>query len=397
MVPLLVALVLLVVNGFFVAVEFGLVGSRRTKIEPLAAAGNKRAQTALAAMGDLNLQLAGAQLGITMASLGIGFVAEPALTEAFQALLHGRVDIPEGLSHTISFVLALAIVVFLHMVIGEMVPKNATLADPERALLLTATPARLYLKVFGPLVWFLNRTSNLGIRLCGVEPREEFTSAHTAEELAVMLAESREGGFIQDFAHDLMTGVLDFGGRTAASVMVPRADITAVTRTATVAEAERAVIDSGHSRLLVIDGDLDAVLGFVHAKDLLLLPAEADERPLPLRLVRRMLMVPGDRPLEQLLLSMRREQLHVALVRAENGTTAGVVTLEDLLEELVGEILDETDDQEALELALAAELRDGDADLDVIAATRPADHHGTGSEARPADPAATDTEQGDPE
>lgn len=362
MTALLVALVLLVVNGFFVAVEFGLVGSRRTKIEPLAAAGDKRARTALAAMSDLNVQLAGAQLGITMASLGIGFVAEPALTEGIASLVEGRIDLPAGVIHTISLVLALSIVVFLHMVIGEMVPKNATLADPERALLLTAPPARLYLKVFGPLVWVLNRTSNLGIRLLGVEPREEFTSAHTAEELAVMLAESREEGLIQDFAHDLMTGVLDFGGRTAESVMVPRVDVTAVARGTSVADVEQAVIDSGHSRLLVTDGDLDHVLGFVHAKDLLALPEGVDDRPLPVRLVRRMLVVPCDRPLEQLLLSMRHERVHLALVRAADGTTAGVVTLEDLLEELVGEILDESDDQEALELAIEAELRQGEAD-----------------------------------
>jgi len=355
-IALVVAIVLLVVNGFFVAVEFGLVGARRTKIEALADDGNRRAQSALAAMGNLNLQLAGAQLGITMASLGIGFVAEPALTEGLQDLFRGRFGVSDAIVHTISFVIALAIVVFLHMVIGEMVPKNATLSDPERALLWTAGPATLYLKIFGPFVWVLNALSNLGMRALGVEPRDEFTSAHTAEELAVMLAESHGEGLIEEFSHNLMTGVLDFGGRNAASVMVPRDDVVVMPRTATVREVEQAVVDSGHSRIPIVDDDVDSILGFVHSKDLLLLPSDQHDAPLPLRLVRRMLVVPRERTLEDLLLSMRAARVHFAVVVETNRRTAGLVTLEDLLEELVGEILDESDDQEALERALEAEL-----------------------------------------
>jgi CBS domain containing-hemolysin-like protein len=349
---IIVAVVLLLVNGFFVAVEFGLVGARRTKIESLAEEGNRRAQTAIAAMGDLNMQLAGAQLGITMASLGIGFVAEPALTESLQELFHGRIGMSDGIAHTVSFVIALAIVVFLHMVVGEMVPKNATLSDPERTLLWTAGPARLYLKVFGPFVWALNAMSNLGMRAFGVEPRDEFTSAHTAEELAVMLAESAGEGLIEEFSHNLMAGVLDFGGRRAASVMVPREDVVVMPRTATVRQVEQAVVDSGHSRIPIVDDDVDSILGFVHSKDLLLVPSDQHDAPLPLRLVRRMLVVPPDRTLEDLLLSMRAARVHFAVVVEANRTTAGVVTLEDLLEELVGEILDESDDQEALERAI---------------------------------------------
>ena len=229
------------------------------------------------------------------------------------------------------------------MVIGEVVPKNLALAGPERALLWMAPVSRAYLRIFRPIVWLLQRLANAGVRLLKVEPRDELTSAHTAEELAVMVAESHEGGLIESFAHDLLAGVLDFGDRDVSSVMVPRDDVVAVSRGQTVAEIEQVVVRSGHSRLPVVDADVDAVLGFVHAKDLLTLPPEAHGQPLPLRIVRRMLVVPADRSLEDLLLSMRRARIHFAVVVDDARRTLGVVTLEDLLEELVGDILDETD------------------------------------------------------
>jgi len=342
-IPLLLTVVLLVANGFFVAWEFGLVGSRREKIEPLAASGSKRAQAALSGMGDLNMQLAGAQLGITMASLGIGFVSEPALAGWLEHLVEGRIDIPTGVIHTVAFIIALTVVVFFHMVVGEMVPKNATLADPERTLMWTSLPAKAYVTLFRPLIWSLNHLSNAGIRLFGVEPRDELSAVHTAEELAVMLGESHDEGYIEEFAHELLTGVLDFSARDAAFVMVPRDEVVTVARSATVAEVERTMVDSGHSRVPVVDHDIDSVIGFVHSKDLLALGPDDLDRPLPLRLVRRMLVVPRDRSLEDLLVSMRTARVHFALVVDADRRTAGVATLEDLLEELVGDILDESD------------------------------------------------------
>lgn len=343
MIALLLTLVLLVANGFFVAWEFGLVGSRREKIEPLASAGSKRAQAALSGMADLNMQLAGAQLGITMASLGIGFVSEPALAGWLESLVEGRIDIPTGVIHTVAFIISLTVVVFLHMVVGEMVPKNATLADPERTLMWTSVPARAYVTVFRPVIWSLNHLSNAGIRLFGVEPLDELSVVHTAEELAVMLGESHDEGYIEEFAHELLTGVLDFSEREASSVMVPRDQVVFVHRSATVAEIERTMVESGHSRVPVTANGIDSVIGFVHSKDLLALGPHEHERPLPLRLVRRMLEVPRERSLEDLLISMRTARVHVALVVDADRRTVGVATLEDLLEELVGDILDESD------------------------------------------------------
>lgn len=340
---LVVAVLLLAVNGFFVAVEFALVGSRRTRVEELAEAGSRRARVALDSLGDLTLQLAGAQLGITIASLALGYVAEPAVVSGLETLL-GPVALPGAVSHAIAVVIGLGIVVFFHLVAGEMAPKGVALADPERTLLWIAVPNRVYLVVFRPVIRLLNASANAITRLLGVEPRDELATAPTAEELAVMVTESHEGGLIETFAHDLLTGVLDFGGRDAASVMVPRHEIVSVPRSATPSEVERVVVSSGHSRVPVTGpGGLDDVLGFLHSKDLLALDEEALGRPVPLRLVRRMLVVPPDRSLEDLLLSMRRARVHVALVSGDDGVTAGLLTLEDLLEELVGDILDESD------------------------------------------------------
>jgi CBS domain containing-hemolysin-like protein len=229
--------------------------------------------------------------------------------------------------------------VFLHLVIGEMVPKNIALTDPEQWLLRLQGANRAYLWLFGPVIRLLNGAANVCLRLLRV-PTGDAREGHTAEELAVMLAASRDEGLIEDFAHDLLAGVLDFGDRTAGSVMVPRDDVAAITLATTVAEAEGLVVASGHSRLPVIGRDLDDVRGFVHAKDLLVVDTA---RPVPLRLLRQMLVVPPERSLEDLLLAMRRARVHVALVRDADGSTVGIVTLEDLLEALVGDIVDESD------------------------------------------------------
>lgn len=340
---LLVAVLLLFANAFFVAVEFALVAARRTRIEPLAAEGRRSARAALAAMRDLNVQLAGSQLGITMASLGLGFVAEPAVAAVLEELIQGLFDPPEALLHTIAFVIALTIVVFLHMVIGEMVPKNIAIAGPERTLLVLALPNRVYVTVFRPLIRFLNLLANAGVRVLGAEPRDELATAHTADEFTAMLARSREEGLIEDFAHELLSGALDFGELAVGNVVVPRRDVVTVPEGVTVAEVEHVVLDTGHSRLPVIGADLDDVRGFIHAKDLLPLSSAAYGHPVPRRLIRRMLRVPGSQNLADVLLSMRVTQVHVAVVLDADGRTAGLVTIEDLLEELVGEILDESD------------------------------------------------------
>lgn len=344
--PFVTILVLLAVNGFFVAIEFALVASRSSRLEPLAEQGDRSAIRGLAAMRELSVQLAGAQLGITIASLLLGLVGEPAVSH----LLSGPIDhiprLPHGWVHPITVVLGLLIVVFAHMVLGEMVPKNITLTRPEATLRVLSAPNRLYLVVARPFVRVLNAMANRGVRLFGVEPRDELAASHTSEEIAVLVAASREEGVIPGFAAELLSGVLDFGGRDVASVMVPRQAVCVVPAGSTVAEVERLVLERGHTRLPVVGpGGIDQVLGFVHAKDLLDLDDAALGRPVPTRLMRGMLVVARSQLLEEVLLSMRVSHVHFALVTEEDGRTAGIVTLDDLLEELVGDITDEAIDR----------------------------------------------------
>ena len=342
-VALVVSFCLLVVNGFFVALEFSLVGSRRTKLEERADGGTRSDRLAVEASGDITMQLAGAQLGITMASLALGLVAEPKIAGLIEPVM-AAVHLPPAAGHTIAAILSLAFVVFLHMVLGEMVPKSIALADPEHTLRRIVLANRAYLFVFRPVIRILNWMSNVVVRAFGIQPRDSLSSTPTAAELTVMLTASRDEGLIEDAEHGILTGVLDFGGRDAAAVMIGRDDIHAITNETTVREAESLAVRCGHSRLPVHGpGGIDDIRGFVHVKDLLMLGPETADSPVPIRLARRMLVVPCDRALQDLLLAMQRARVHFALVTDPTGGTAGIVTLEDLLEEIVGEILDEFD------------------------------------------------------
>jgi CBS domain containing-hemolysin-like protein len=269
-------------------------------------------------------------------------VADPAVAHVLESALE-PLGLPHGLVEALGFGIALSIVVFLHLVVGEMAPKYLALTMPEKVLLWLVVPLRGFTAVFRPVIWALARLANAGTRLLGVEPAEELAATHTSDELAVMLAESRKEGLLEQTAHDLLSGALDFGEEVVATVMVPRDDVVTVPRTATVEQAEQVVVRSGHSRLPVTGRDLDDIVGFVHAKDLLTVPLEARNRSLPVSRLHRMLKVPASRPIDQVMLEMRRSRIHLAVVEGEEHRMAGIATLEDVIEELVGDIVDETD------------------------------------------------------
>jgi len=340
---LLIALVLLVLNGFFVGAEFALIAARRSKIEQMAQSGSRRATVALRSVKELSLMLAGAQLGITMASLGLGAVAEPAVAHLIEGGLESVLHLSPAVTHTISFVIALTIVVFFHMVVGEMAPKNIAIAEPEKSALWLAMPFRVYTALFRPFIWLLNVTANAGVRLLGVEPRDELDDVHSSSEIGLLVAESARGGYIDRFEHRLLSGAISFSERDVASVMVPRTDLVGIPHTATPDELEQLVLESGHSRFPVYVKNLDTIIGFVHAKDLLHVTDEERDKSVPRRFMRKMLVVPESLKLRPLLVRMRSDRQHFALVLDEHGGTAGIVTLEDILEELVGEIRDEYD------------------------------------------------------
>ena len=340
---LIIGLALLLANGLFVGAEFALIAARGSKIEKLAQTGDRRARAALASARDLSFMLSAAQLGITMASLGLGFVAEPAIAHALEGPIAQVADVSDTVLHTISFVIALTIVSFLHMVIGEMAPKNMAIAAPEKSALWLAIPFRLYANLFRPFIWFFNVIANAGTRALGVEPQDERSDVHTAEEIGMIITQSARGGLLDRFEHRLLAGAASFGDRDAGSAMVPRTELVAVPADMSCAEMEGVIVASGHTRIPVYEGSLDHILGFFHSKDLLKIPGTRYEAPLPRSSIRPMLVVPESKKLHPLLLEMRHQRKHVALVVEEHGGTAGVVTLEDLLEELVGEIRDEYD------------------------------------------------------
>lgn len=333
---------LLLVNGFFVAAEFSLIAARKSQLEVQAEEGDSRAAAAIRSIGELSFMLSASQLGVTLCSLLLGYLAEPSLARLLKGPLEA-VGLAETAAHTIAIAVALAVVVFLHLVVGEMVPKYLAMSAPERGAVLLAVPMRAFANLFRPLVLLLTVTARRLLGLLGLEQRDQLSEARTGDELADLLAVSRRAGVLEEVEHRLMTGALRFPVREVASVMVPRSEVVGVPSTATAEEVERVALDSGHSRIVVYERDLDDVLGFVHAKDLLAVPVDERARPLPTRLVRRMLVVPTNRTLQQLLLAMRRARIHAALVVDGEGRTAGLAALEDVLESLVGDIRDEHD------------------------------------------------------
>jgi len=346
---LLWMVVLLAANGFFVAAEFACITARRNVLEQR---GTRPARAAMRLTRELSLSLAAAQLGITIASLLLGYVAEPALAAILQRGL-GFLHIPEDVLHAIALTIALAIVVFLHMVIGEMAPKNIAIAAPERSALAISLPFRGFILLFRPVIALLNGTANGVLRLLRVTPADVLEAGHSAEDLAMLISEGMREGIIGDFAHRLLTGAIVLGDRDAFEVMVPRPDTVAVSSGATVAEIEDVVVRSGHSRIPVHTGDLDDVVGFVHVKDLLGVDEEARDRPPDPSLVRPLLVVPETVPVSALLTRMRRAHSQMALVIDEHGGASGIITLEDIAEELVGDIWDEYDRQPTLVRTLA--------------------------------------------
>ena len=337
------ALFLVLLNGVFVATEFAMVASQRAKLELLAGTGSRRAQIALAAMRDLPRQLAGSQLGITVCSLGLGVLGEPAVADVIRPLFDDVGLLSHTVVHAIAFALALAIVVTSHMVFGEMVPKGIALAGPERALLLLAPLSRVFTAMFRPVIWFLDAASASIVRAFGLTPKREIGTAHTAADFAPMIDASHDEGMLEEFEHSLLSGALDFRGRAVSTVMVPRERVVYVNLRTSVAAIERVAHQTGHSRLPVVGAGIDNVIGFLHIKDLLAVPSEERDRPLPPDLVRPIQAVSHDRALEDVLRAMLRVRAHLAVVRSAGGRTLGVVALEDVLESFVGDIRDESD------------------------------------------------------
>ncbi|MBO3084781.1 hemolysin family protein [Cellulomonas fengjieae] len=333
---LVVGVLLLAANAFFVGAEFAIISARRSAIEPLAREGDRRAKTVLWAMEHVSLMLACAQLGITVCSTSLGVVAEPAIAHLIEGPLHA-LGISESLTHPISFVIALAVVVYLHVVLGEMVPKNLAVAGPDRAVLLFGPPLVWVARLVRPIITALNWIANHALRLFGIEPKDEVASAFTAQEVQSIVERSQAEGLIED-EEGLLAGALEFSDRTAQDVMIRTEALVTVGLGSTPEDVERLVARTGFSRFPVVD-EAGSLTGYLHLKDVLYADEAARSVPVPLWRVRALAVVGPHDEVEDALAAMQRSGSHLARVD-EDGRAVGVVFLEDILEELVGEVRD---------------------------------------------------------
>ena len=332
--------VLLLVNAFFVGAEFAVISARRSQIEPRAEAGSKAAKTTLWAMEHATLMLATSQLGITVCSLLILNVSEPAIHHLLEYPL-ALTPLPEEAISVIAFIVALLLVTFLHVVIGEMVPKNLSFSVPDRAALLLAPPLVFVSKVFKPVIVSLNWLANMVLRAFKVEPKDEATSTYTLDEVANIVEQSTREGVLAD-ASGTLTAALEFTEKKVSDVEVPLADMVLIPATSTPADIQREVATHGFSRYILTNENGDPT-GYLHLKDVLdLTTPEKFALPIPAKRIRRLSSVLRDSDIEDALASMRRVGAHVARSFDAEGRITGVLFLEDIIEELVGEVDDAT-------------------------------------------------------
>lgn len=332
--------VLLVGNAFFVGAEFAVISARRSQIEPRAERGSRAAKTTLWAMEHATLMLATSQLGITVCSLLILNVSEPAIHHLLEVPL-GLTGLTPELVGIISFAIALAFVTFLHVVFGEMIPKNIAFSVPDRAALILAPALVAVSRVLGPVIWTLNTSANGILRLFGVQPKDEATSTYTLDEVANIVEQSRREGTLED-ASGTLAGVFEFTEKTVADVDVPLGDIVLLPASATPADVQSAVAAHGYSRYILTDADGEPD-SYVHMKDVMdLATPEAFRAPIPEKRRRRLATVSRTAELEDALALLRQRGAHVARTLDEHGRTVGLLYLEDVIEILVGEVEDMT-------------------------------------------------------
>jgi len=348
-----IAVFLVLANGFFVAAEFALVGARTTRIEAMASKGNAGARMALRAIRHLDHYISGTQLGITLASLGLGWVGESTIASL---LIQAFTPLPQPwdvvATHTVAGTIAFALITFMHIVLGELAPKSLAILFPERVSIWTAGPLIAFSRIFSPFIVVLNGSANLLLRMLGLRAPHEAERVHRPEEIEMLLRKTQEHGLMAEEPAEMIRGVFDLSETTAAEVMTPRTEVVAVPITATMDEVADTFLDSGHSRLPVYEQTVDHIIGVVLARDFW--RSRRDRRDAGLRqILRPVPFVPETKDLEDLLREMQREGTHIVVVLDEYGGTAGVVTVEDVIEQIVGEIADEHEE-------LFAEIREED-------------------------------------
>lgn len=319
-----------------------MVKVRKTRLDELIQQGNQQAKTAREVAGRLDAYLSACQLGITLASLGLGWLGEPAVAQLIVPLFVQYAGWGNILSHTIAGIIAFTLITFMHIVLGELVPKSLAISRSEASALFSASPLKMFYHIFYPLIWALNALANSMLRLVGINPANEADLAHSEDELRMLVTASHQGGVLDEMESELIGNVFDFADRLAREIMVPRQDMVCLFIEDDLGETMETIRKYGHSRYPVCGEDKDHVLGVIHIHDLMMMIV--DQEPFNLRkIMHDALVVPEGMSVARVLQEMRLHRNHMTVVADEYGGTAGLVTLEDVLEEIVGEIHDEYD------------------------------------------------------
>lgn len=344
---ILITIFLVLLNGFFVAAEFALVKVRASQLELRAQAGNKLATVAHKMTHKLDAYLSATQLGITLASLGLGWVGEGVVSEIIIALMHkAGYQGTEALAHSIALPISFALITVLHIVFGELAPKSLAIQRPESTSLAIAYPLKFFFYLFRPAIWVLNGLANFILRMMGISPMHG-SEVHTAEELRLLFEQSKESGEIEVSEHELIENVFQFSERMVKQIMVPRTSVTALAIDMPTEKIMERIFAEGFTRMPVYKETIDNIVGVLYVKDLLIKMRQNEEIEIE-KLMRQAYFVPETKKINRLLQQFQRKRLHMAIVTDEFGGVAGIVTIEDIMEELVGEIQDEYDDENAL-------------------------------------------------
>ena len=347
---LIFVLILVLLNAFFVVSEFAIVKIRKTKLEELAHNGNKRAKIALKITEHLDSYLSAIQLGITLASLGLGWIGEPAVSKLLEEILGGYFANNPILLHSVSFGIAFTFITIMHVVLGELIPKSLAIQKTETFVLLIAYPLYTFKRIFYPFIWVLDMVTLKALHLMGVQPASEEEMAHSEEEIKLIVNASQRGGVIDDTERDIIQNAIDFSEICAHEIMIPRQDMCCLFLNDSFEQVMNMVKRSKHTRYPLCDKDKDNIVGMIHIRDLLEHAEEKLEKGRLNKIARQILFVPENQSVSEVLHLMMRKHTHVAIVVDEYGGTAGMLSMEDILEELVGDIMDEHDVAEAQEI-----------------------------------------------
>ncbi len=339
---------LLFSNGFFVASEFAMVKVRKTRIEQLVNEGNFNAKIALEAIKDLDKFIAAVQLGVTISSIGLGWVGEGTLARIIEPIFAFLPGISQNVAtHTVSVSLSFALITFLHVVIGELIPKSIALEYPEQTSLVIARPMQAISFVFTPFIWLLNGFGNSLLNLFHVPHKHKASLVHSTEELDMLVNASYNGGVLNETEKDILHNVFKFSDLTAKQVMIPRTDMICISADITLDELNKIAAEAQYTRYPVYDGDIDHITGLIHVKDLFSLSIKDEVKPIK-SLQREVMLVPETITMDNLVLEFKKRKGQMAIVIDEFGGTSGLITLEDVLEEIFGEVQDEFDEEEEI-------------------------------------------------